>query len=37
MSGIQAFCVFIAIFAFADFVSVKSKAWLPSKEFHKDN
>lgn len=30
MSGIQAFCIFIAIFAFADFVSVKSKAWLPS-------
>lgn len=30
MSEIQAFCIFIGIFALADIISQKTKAWLPS-------
>lgn len=30
MNNIQIFCIFIGIFALADFISIKTKAWLPS-------
>lgn len=30
MNNIQVFCIFIGIFALADFISIKTKAWLPS-------